>query len=153
MPYLLLYNFSTKRCVLALSSPLLFTSSTMTSGTCVVLLPSQRNSCFASCSVYFLLCSFMEAHLFPRESGQFIAERSKDVSVQEEGVQKVAEMLYSLRNTDHLNATGWKKANPLAPAATSDQVSPEVVDAFSHHTGHFSCWGGRSWCYTVASGF
>lgn len=70
----------------------------------------------------------MEAPLFPRESGQFIAERSQDVSVQEEGVRKVAEMLYDLRNTDHLNATGWKKANPLAPAATTDQVSPGALD-------------------------
>lgn len=76
----------------------------------------------------------MDAPLFPRESGQFIAERSKDVSVQDDGVQKVADMLYNLRNTDHLNATGWKKANPLAPAATSDQVSREVMNPFSHHT-------------------
>lgn len=70
----------------------------------------------------------MEAPLFPRESGQFIAERSKDVSVQKGGVQKVAEMLFSLRHTDDLNATGWKKANPLAPVATSDQVSPGFMN-------------------------
>lgn len=76
----------------------------------------------------------MEAPLFPRESGQFIAKRSKDVSVEEEGVQQVAEMLYCLRHTDHLNATGWKKANPLAPVTTSDQVSPEFINALSHHS-------------------
>lgn len=87
----------------------------------------------------------MEPLLFPLESGRFIAEQSKDVSVQEEGVQKVAEMLYNLRNTDHLNATGWKKANPLAPAATSDQVSAEVMDPYScRHYGHFQKWGERS---------
>lgn len=80
----------------------------------------------------------MAAPLFPRESGQFIAERSKDVSVEEEGVQKAAEMLYSLRHTDHLNATGWKKANSLAPVATSDQVSPEFMNAFSHHSPLYS---------------
>lgn len=98
----------------------------------------------------------MEAPLFPRESGQFVAERSKDVSVQEEGVLKVAEMLYNLRNTDHLNATGWKKANPLAPAATSDQVSPEVMNPFSHHTrysGHFHGEVGGPAVFTVALDF
>lgn len=65
----------------------------------------------------------MEPRLFPRESGQFVAERSLDVFVEEEGVQKVAEMLYTLRHSDHLTASGWKKANPLAPAPTSDQGS------------------------------
>lgn len=96
--------------------------------------------------VHLRVRSFMEAPLFPRESGQFIAERSKDVCVQEEGVQKVAEMLYSLRHTDHLNATGWKKANPLAPVATSDQVrGPEFMCPLPHypqHCGHFPCRGG-----------
>lgn len=65
----------------------------------------------------------MEPPLFPRESGQFIAERSQDVFVEEEGVQKVAEMLYNIRHSDDLTASGWKKANPLAPAPTSDQGS------------------------------
>lgn len=82
-------------------------------------------SAFTVCTCVSLV--FMEAPLLPRESGQFIAERSKDVSVQQDGVQKVAEMLYDLRHTDHLNASGWKKANPLAPAATSDQVSAEYM--------------------------
>lgn len=65
----------------------------------------------------------MEAPLFPRESGQFIAERSRDVFVEDEGVQKAAEMLYGLRHSDDLTASGWKKANPLAPEPTSDQGS------------------------------
>ncbi|TNN80660.1 UPF0553 protein C9orf64 [Liparis tanakae] len=65
----------------------------------------------------------MEPPLLPRESGQFIAERSRDVFVEEEGVQKVAEMLYNLRHSEDLTAGGWKKANPLAPAPTSDQGS------------------------------
>uniref|UniRef100_A0A3B4WDU3 Queuosine 5'-phosphate N-glycosylase/hydrolase n=1 Tax=Seriola lalandi dorsalis TaxID=1841481 RepID=A0A3B4WDU3_SERLL len=58
----------------------------------------------------------METPLLPRESGQFVAERSRDVFVEEEGVQKVAEMLYTLRHSDCLTASGWKMANPLAPA-------------------------------------
>lgn len=70
----------------------------------------------------------MEPPLFPRESGQFIAERSRDVFVEEEGVQMVAEMLYSLRHSDDLTASGWKKANPLAPVPTSDQGSLPTVE-------------------------
>ncbi|KAF7650289.1 hypothetical protein LDENG_00128080 [Lucifuga dentata] len=77
-----------------------------------------------SCVVFLLHTTFiMASPLFPRESGQFVAERSRDVFVEEEGVQRVAEMLYSLRHSDDLTASGWKKANPLAPAPTSDQES------------------------------
>lgn len=61
--------------------------------------------------------------LLPGESGQFIAEQSRDVFVEDEGVQKVAEMLYGLQHSNELTASGWKKANPLAPAPTSDQGS------------------------------
>lgn len=59
------------------------------------------------------------------------------MSVEEEGVQKVAEMLYSLRHTDHLTATGWKNANSLAPVATSDQALNWV---FVVDTMNFSFW-------------
>lgn len=69
----------------------------------------------------------MRSPLFPRESGQFIAERSRDVFVEEKGVQKLAEMLYNLRQSDDLTASSWKKANPLAPAPTSDQGSYEYT--------------------------
>ncbi|XP_075955328.1 queuosine 5'-phosphate N-glycosylase/hydrolase [Anarhichas minor] len=79
----------------------------------------------------------MEPLLFPRESGQFIAERSRDVFVEEEGVLKVAEMLYNLRHSDDLTASGWKKANPLAPAPTSDQALNWV---FVVDTMNFSFW-------------
>lgn len=71
----------------------------------------------------------MEPLLFPRESGQFVAEQSQDVFVEEEGVRKVAQMLYALRGSDELSASGWKMANPLAPAPTSDQGS-------QHHRLH-----------------
>lgn len=69
----------------------------------------------------------MGSPLFPRESGKFVAERSQDVFVEEKGVQKVAEMLYALRQSDSLTASSWKKANPLAPASTSDQGSYEYT--------------------------
>ncbi|XP_029959909.1 queuosine 5'-phosphate N-glycosylase/hydrolase [Salarias fasciatus] len=79
----------------------------------------------------------METRLLPRESGQFVAERSRDVFVEDEGVQKVAEMLYSLRHGDDLTASGWKKANPLAPAPTSDQALNWV---FVVDTMNFCFW-------------
>ncbi|TKS78599.1 UPF0553 protein C9orf64 -like protein [Collichthys lucidus] len=69
----------------------------------------------------------MGSPVFPRESGQFIAEHSRDVFVEEEGVQNVAEMLYNLRHSDDLTASGWKKANPLAPEPTSDQGMNHVI--------------------------
>lgn len=86
------------------------------------------------------MCSFsmqssiMEPPLLPRESGQFIAERSRDVFVEEEGVQKVAEMLYNLRHSEDLTAGGWKKANPLAPAPTSDQGSLSTARTTQRNT-------------------
>lgn len=87
---------------------------------------------------YLYICScvpsgvkllIMGSPMFPRESGQFIAEKSRDVFVEEEGVQNVAEMLYNLRHSDDLTASGWKKENPLAPAPTSDQGSASTAGA------------------------
>jgi len=65
----------------------------------------------------------MERPLPPRESGLFVAARSQDVFVEEEGVRRAAEMLYALRHSEELTASGWKKANPLAPRDTVDQGS------------------------------
>uniref|UniRef100_A0A1A8GC55 Chromosome 9 open reading frame 64 n=1 Tax=Nothobranchius korthausae TaxID=1143690 RepID=A0A1A8GC55_9TELE len=65
----------------------------------------------------------MEKPLFPRESGQFVSEHSRDVFIEEGGVQEVTEMLYRLRHSEALTASGWKKANPLALLPTSDQGS------------------------------
>ncbi|XP_008334899.1 queuosine 5'-phosphate N-glycosylase/hydrolase [Cynoglossus semilaevis] len=79
----------------------------------------------------------METPLLPRESGRFVAERSQDVFVEEDGVQKVAEMLFSLRHSDDLTASGWKKANLLAPEPTSDEALNWV---FVVDTMNFSFW-------------
>ncbi|KAK5613264.1 hypothetical protein CRENBAI_024852 [Crenichthys baileyi] len=65
----------------------------------------------------------MEKPLLPRESGQFVAQHSRDVFIEDAGVKKVADMLYGLRHSEVLTASGWKMANPLAPAPTSDQGS------------------------------
>lgn len=82
----------------------------------------EHGVCLVSFSC-FSAPHIMNKPLFPRESGRFIAERSQDVFIEDAGVQKVAEMLYDLRHSDTLTASGWKHANPLAPAPTSDQGS------------------------------
>ncbi|XP_053726136.1 queuosine salvage protein [Synchiropus splendidus] len=79
----------------------------------------------------------MESPLPPRESGQFVAERSLDVFVEEAGVRAAAEMLYALRHSEDLSASGWKKANPLAPEPCSDQALNWV---FVVDTMNFSFW-------------
>ncbi|XP_010875081.2 queuosine salvage protein [Esox lucius] len=79
----------------------------------------------------------MEAPLNPRESGRFVAEHSQDVFVEEEGMQRLAEMLFALRKSEELTASGWKKANPLAPSPTSDQALNWV---FVVDTMNFSFW-------------
>lgn len=86
-----------------------------------LLSPIVKCICFYACLLMFAV--LMESPLPPRESGKYIAERSQDVSVEDGGVQRVAEMLYNLRHGDSLTATFWKKANPLAPTHSSDQAS------------------------------
>ncbi|XP_047236478.1 queuosine salvage protein [Girardinichthys multiradiatus] len=79
----------------------------------------------------------MEKPLLPRESGLFVAQHSRDVFIEDAGVKKVADMLYGLRHSDVLTASGWKMANPLAPAPTSDQALNWV---FVVDTMNFSFW-------------
>lgn len=76
----------------------------------------------------------------PRESGQYVAERSRDVFVDEEGVKKVAEMLYMLRDSEAFTATGWKMMNPLAPSPDTDEAINWV---FVTDTMNFSFWPDR----------
>ncbi|XP_053480342.1 queuosine salvage protein [Ictalurus furcatus] len=82
----------------------------------------------------------MEQPLMPRESGQYVAERSRDVFVDEEGVKKVAEMLYMLRDSEAFTATGWKMMNPLAPSPDTDEAINWV---FVTDTMNFSFWPDR----------
>ncbi|XP_030636005.1 queuosine 5'-phosphate N-glycosylase/hydrolase [Chanos chanos] len=79
----------------------------------------------------------MERPLPPRESGRFVAEKSKDVFVDEEGVKKTAEMLYALRDSEVFQTTGWKKMNPLAPSPDTDDAINWV---FVVDTMNFSFW-------------
>lgn len=76
----------------------------------------------------------------PRESGQYVAERSRDVFVDEEGVKKVAEMLYTLRDSEAFTASGWKMMNSLAPSPDTDEAINWV---FVTDTMNFSFWPDR----------
>ncbi|KAB5567752.1 hypothetical protein PHYPO_G00236460 [Pangasianodon hypophthalmus] len=82
----------------------------------------------------------MEQPLMPRESGRYVAERSRDVFVDEEGVKKVAEMLYTLRDSEVFTASGWKMMNPLAPSPDTDEAINWV---FVTDTMNFSFWPDR----------
>ncbi|XP_028821172.1 queuosine 5'-phosphate N-glycosylase/hydrolase [Denticeps clupeoides] len=81
-----------------------------------------------------------DAPLSPRESGCFVAERSRDVHVDEGGVRNVAEMLYGLRDSGVFAPGGWKQMNPLAPPPTSDAAINWV---FVVDTMNFSFWPDR----------
>lgn len=82
----------------------------------------------------------MEQPLSPRDSGQYVAERSRDVIVDEEGVRKVAEMLYALRYSREFSPSGWKMMNPLAPSFDKDVAINWV---FVTDTMNFSFWPDR----------
>ncbi|RXN38503.1 UPF0553 C9orf64-like protein [Labeo rohita] len=82
----------------------------------------------------------MEKALSPRESSQFVAERSRDVFVDEDGVKRVAQMIYELRESEEFTASGWKMMNPLAPSPDSDEAINWV---FVTDTMNFSFWPER----------
>ena len=82
----------------------------------------------------------MEEPMSPRESGQWVAELSRDVFIEEEGVRRAAEMLYALRDSDVFTPQGWKKMNPLAPTFDSDL---HINWVFVVDTMNFSFWPDR----------
>ncbi|TRY99450.1 hypothetical protein DNTS_022995 [Danionella cerebrum] len=82
----------------------------------------------------------MEPPLSPRESGKFVSEHSRDVSVEEDGVKRVAQMIYDLRDAEEFTASGWKQKNALAPSPDSDNAINWV---FVTDTMNFSFWPER----------
>ncbi|XP_028658255.1 queuosine salvage protein isoform X2 [Erpetoichthys calabaricus] len=79
----------------------------------------------------------METPLSPRESGEYIHENSKDVYINEEGVKRIAELLYAKQGTEELSVNGWKHQNPLAPANTDDN---SINWVYVVDTLNFSFW-------------
>lgn len=79
----------------------------------------------------------MEEPLPPRESGQFVSERSRDVFVNEDGAKRLAQTIYELRQSEDFTVGVWKKNNPLAPPPDSDEAINWV---FVTDTMNFSFW-------------
>uniref|UniRef100_A0A8D0GCM1 Queuosine 5'-phosphate N-glycosylase/hydrolase n=1 Tax=Sphenodon punctatus TaxID=8508 RepID=A0A8D0GCM1_SPHPU len=79
----------------------------------------------------------MEAFMSPKESAKFIAENSKDVYVEEDGVRKVAEMLFDKFSKKELSLDDWKLLHELNPQVVSEESVNWVflVDALN-----FSFW-------------
>ncbi|XP_023658837.2 queuosine 5'-phosphate N-glycosylase/hydrolase [Paramormyrops kingsleyae] len=79
----------------------------------------------------------MDVPLPPRDSGRFVAERSQDVSIEEEGVRKIAEMLYAIRGSQGFALQSLKMMNALTPSWSTDQAIHWV---FVVDTMNFSFW-------------
>lgn len=79
----------------------------------------------------------MEALPSPLESARFIAGRSRDVSVDEEGARKVAESLFDKASEAAFGLSGWKSLHELNPRAASEEA---VSWVFLVDTLNFSFW-------------
>ncbi|XP_044302478.1 queuosine salvage protein isoform X3 [Varanus komodoensis] len=79
----------------------------------------------------------MEGILSPKESAKFIAENSKDVSIEDDGIRRIAEMLFDKVLEKQFSITSWKSSHELNPqAVTEDAVNwVFLVDALN-----FSFW-------------
>ncbi|XP_038626021.1 queuosine salvage protein [Tachyglossus aculeatus] len=79
----------------------------------------------------------MEAPLAPRESAQFIAANSQDVSIEGTGVRKVAELLRAQGNGKAFSLEGWKALHELNPRGADEDA---VNWVFLVDTLNFSFW-------------
>lgn len=79
----------------------------------------------------------MEVLPSPLESARFIAGRSRDVSVDEEGARKVAESLFDKASEEAFGLSGWKALHELNPRAASEEA---VSWVFLVDTLNFSFW-------------
>jgi|UniRef100_A0A250YFW3 hypothetical protein len=83
----------------------------------------------------------MDGPLSPRESARFIAERSRDVSIDFCGVRRVAELLRAQASGPQLRVDGWKAIHELNPRA-ADEAAVNWV--FVVDTLNFSFWSERA---------
>lgn len=78
----------------------------------------------------------MAAVLMPRDAGRFIAENSKDVSIKDEGVTKVAKVMAECIKTGSYSIKNWK-LHELNPK-TMDTAALNWI--FFADTLNFSFW-------------
>nr|XP_013013916.1 queuosine salvage protein isoform X2 [Cavia porcellus] len=79
----------------------------------------------------------MDSPLPPRESARFVAERSRDVAVDGEGVRRVAELLLAASTGPALRVDGWRALHELNPRAADEAALGWV---FVVDTLNFSFW-------------
>ncbi|XP_055978500.1 queuosine 5'-phosphate N-glycosylase/hydrolase [Sorex fumeus] len=79
----------------------------------------------------------MDGRLGPRESARLVAERSRDVRVDAEGVRGVAERLRAAAAEPALSLGGWKALHELNPRAADEEAANWV---FLVDTLNFSFW-------------
>ncbi|XP_069471541.1 queuosine 5'-phosphate N-glycosylase/hydrolase-like [Ambystoma mexicanum] len=79
----------------------------------------------------------MESPLSPRESGKFIAEHSKDVFIDQDGVGKFATTLVDKVSQNQFSVAGWKSLHELNPRAMDEEA---VNWVFLTDTLNFSFW-------------
>lgn len=93
----------------------------------------------------------MDGPLSPRESARFIAERSRDVSIDFCGVRRVAELLRAQASGPQLRVDGWKAIHELNPRAARPQSAG--CSWWTRSTSPFgpSGLGTSAWCGTGGS--
>ncbi|XP_069589708.1 queuosine 5'-phosphate N-glycosylase/hydrolase-like isoform X2 [Ranitomeya imitator] len=79
----------------------------------------------------------MASPLGPRDTGRFIAEKSKDVSVDMAGVHSLAEKLFEKIDRKELTLKGWKFLHELNPQGSGEDA---VNWVFFADTLNFSFW-------------
>uniref|UniRef100_A0A803K086 Queuosine 5'-phosphate N-glycosylase/hydrolase n=3 Tax=Xenopus tropicalis TaxID=8364 RepID=A0A803K086_XENTR len=79
----------------------------------------------------------MAKPLLPREAGKLIAENSKDVYVEAEGVRSLAEKLFEKIGRNEITLKGWKSLHELNP---QDSGEDAVNWVFFVDTLNFSFW-------------
>ncbi|KAK3728024.1 hypothetical protein RRG08_033120 [Elysia crispata] len=84
-------------------------------------------------------CFVMDGILNPREAGRFISENSKDVFIEDAGVQKVANMLYEKSKSGEFNVKMWRK-HELNPQTMDEEA---VNWVFVSAVLNFSFWSEK----------
>ncbi|GFS16859.1 UPF0553 protein C9orf64 [Elysia marginata] len=81
----------------------------------------------------------MEGVLSPRDAGRFISETSKDVFIEDGGVQKVANKIYEKSRTGEFNVKMWRKHELNPQTMDEDAVNWVFVSAVLN----FSFWSEK----------
>ncbi|OWF56555.1 UPF0553 protein C9orf64 homolog [Mizuhopecten yessoensis] len=79
----------------------------------------------------------MENVMMPRDASRLIAETSKDVTINDHGVQKLAKLMYECVKTKTYTIANWKSSHELNP---QKMTKAQVDWVFVADTLNFSFW-------------